>query len=82
MIPQHTDSVHQRGLKRPVFHANFGGAKKERLLDKVSATLMRTAEVTICIIPEGLLDRPRQSPTYKFTPDVVMSHVGEDAKRA
>ena len=40
----------------------FGGAKRERLLDKVSATSMRTAEVTVCIIPERLLDRPRQLP--------------------
>ena len=32
------------------------------LLDKVSATAIRTAEVTICIISERLLDRPRQLP--------------------
>ena len=39
----------------------FGGAKRERHLDKVSAT-SRTAEVTICINSERLLDRPRQLP--------------------
>ena len=37
MLPQHTDSVPHE----------FGGAKRERLLDKVSATSIRTAEVTI-----------------------------------
>ena len=39
---------------------NLAEAKRERLLDKDSVTSMRTAEVTICIILERLLDRPRQ----------------------
>ena len=39
----------------------FGGAKRER------ATSIRTAEVTICIISERLLDRPRQLPKIKDT---------------
>ena len=62
MLLQHTDSVHQRELKRPVFHTNLAEQRGSASLTKVSATSMRTAEVTICIIPEGLLDRPRQLP--------------------
>ena len=51
-------------LKQPVFHTNttLAEAKRERLLDKVSATSTRTAEVAICIIPERLPDRPQQLP--------------------
>ena len=37
-------------------------SKEGAPLDKVSTTSMRTAEVTICIISERLLDRPQQSP--------------------
>ena len=49
-------------LKQPVFHTNTNltETKRERLFDKVSATSTRTAEVTVCITPERLPDRPRQ----------------------
>ena len=55
-------------LKRPMFHinTNLAEAKRERHLDKVSATSMRTAEVTICITLERLLDRSRQLPHVNF----------------
>ena len=52
VLLQHTSFVHQHGLKRPVFQTNLAEAKSERLFDKVIATATRTAEVTICIIPE------------------------------
>ena len=51
-------------LQHSVPH-EFGEAKGERYLDKVSATSIRTAEVTICIISERLLDRPRRLPNTK-----------------
>ena len=35
---------------------------------------MRTAEVTICIIPRGLLDRPRQLP-HAWRPKIVEDNV-------
>ena len=53
MLPQHS-----------VLH-EFGGAKRDRHLDRVSATSIRTAEVTICIISQRLLHRPRQLPKTK-----------------
>ena len=42
--------------------SSLAEAKREHLLDKVSATPTRTAEVTICIVPERLPDRPRKLP--------------------
>ena len=65
MLQQHTElGAIIVELKRPVFHTstNLAEAKRERLLDKVSATSTRIAEVTICIISERLPDRPRQLP--------------------
>ena len=45
--------------RRPFRSTQTLGAKRE-LFDKVSAASMRTCEVTICIIPEGLLNRLQQ----------------------
>ena len=57
-VKQHTSFVQQRERKRPVFHIILANQRVSRLLDNVSATLLQTVEVTICIIPKGLLNRP------------------------
>ena len=62
---QEEESTRQWGAVMSRSKSSLAEAKREHLLDKVSATSTRTAEVTICIIPERLPDRPRH---YRCTP--------------
>ena len=59
MLPQHTDSVHQRELKQPVFH---------HLEKRGSTSLTKSSNINAdrrgygVHNPRGLFDRPRQLP--------------------
>ena len=75
MLLQHTGFVHQRELKRPVFHTNLAEQRSERLLDKVSATLMQTAEVTISKISQKKTARSPSTVTACLKTQVVEDNV-------